>query len=455
VRIFKLTSFIVSGLLLAQRITLNVGNQSVLEVDNIQEISVALDSLLQEEEDWVGYYRLKNFNTSGMVNVTYEYDREMIVIDSLYLRDEAPIMPAIQKRFFQSLLGKQPGKEAQRALAGIQGAYSFLTKDVGLSYGLTGKDRLVAVVDYTPEFTSHISGILGANRNVDEEWIVTGEMSFYLENLWRTASITEINWKRKDTQSQILYFHHEEPHPLALPFGVALSFSQELWEGEYVYHSRSGSVVSFIPPFGQWRLGGKQSGVVTTARGDSLGIVSFQAQSLYLQTEGQNRDRRWLPTRGGYWQLRLEAGRQTDPDGSQAYVQYALQLGKLWPYGRRWSLHASSWGEGTWTSNGVVHRGQKVRYGGTNTLRGYQEDLLLSDRVLIPQVEWIYRARRDLQFLFFSEFALQKEYQPIPFAYGLGLKQIQGSTILEIWFGMGRGDTPATGKLHIKFTSQL
>ncbi|MFQ6606632.1 MAG: hypothetical protein ACE5DP_03120 [Fidelibacterota bacterium] len=454
-RIFKIGTFFLTGTLLAQGVSLDVGQDSLLRVAGIPQVQVTLDSLLQKEQDWVGYYRLVNFTTTGNIHAMYRYGQEVVVIDSLYLRNEVPITPAIQRRFFQSLLGKQPGEEAQRALGGIQGAYSFLTKDVGLAYGLTRKNRLVAVVDYTPEFTSHISGILGANRNADREWIVTGEMAVYLENLWRTASITEVNWKRKDPQSQILFFRHEEPHPLALPFGVALSFSQELWEGEYVYHSRSGSVVSLIPPYGQWRLGGKQSGVVTTARGDSLGIVSFQAQSVYLQTEGENRDRRWLPTRGGYWQLRLEAGQQTDPDRSQAYVQYDVQVGKLWPYGKNWSLHTSSWGEGTWTANGVVHRGQKVRYGGTNTLRGYQEDLLLSDRVLIPQLEWIYHARKDLQLLFFSEVALQKEYQPLPFAYGLGLKQIQGATILEVWFGMGRGDTPATGKLHVKFTSQL
>jgi len=454
VRIFSLTNLFLPGLLLAQEVILDVGQDS-LPIDSIPRVQVVLDSLLQQDQDWVGYYRLTDFSTSGMVHATYQYAQAPVVIDSLYLQNEVPITPAIQRRFFQSLLGQKPGKEAQRALAGIQGAYSFLTGNMALSYGLTRRERLVALVDYTPQFTSHISGILGANRDVNQKWIVTGEMSFYLENLWRTASVTEINWKRKDTQSQMLFFRHEEPHPLALPFGVALSFSQELWEGEYVYHSRSGSVVSFIPPLGQWRLGGKQSGVVTTARGDSLGIVSFQAQSLFLQTEGQNWDWRWLPTRGGYWQLRLEAGQQKDPDGSQAYVQYALEVGKLWPYGRNWSLHASSWGAGTWTSRGVVHRGQKIRYGGTNTLRGYQEDLLLSDRVLIPQIEWIYHPRRELQFLFFSELALQKEYQPIPFTYGLGLKQIQGSTILEIWFGMGRYDTPATGKLHVKFTSQL
>ena len=105
--------------------------------------------------------------------------------------------------------------------------------------------------------------------------------------------------------------------------------------------------------------------------------------------------------------------------------------------------------------DGAIHKGQKIRFGGVNGLRGYRDDQFISNRILIPTFELLATARNNLQIFGFIEGAIQNEYQPYPIGFGFGLTQVSVSSILSATIGFGRGDAVSAAKLHIKFSSRL
>ncbi len=119
------------------------------------------------------------------------------------------------------------------------------------------------------------------------------------------------------------------------------------------------------------------------------------------------------------------------------------------------SYHLNIDVRGSWVENGQIHKGQKIRFGGINSLRGYRDDQFISANLCIPTMELVSNIRKDIQVLTFVESAIQKEYIPYPLGFGFGIKQISKGSIISATIGYGRGDPLSEGKLHIKFSSRL
>ena len=132
-----------------------------------------------------------------------------------------------------------------------------------------------------------------------------------------------------------------------------------------------------------------------------------------------------------------------------------MDNGFYWMINSLLSYHMKINVKGSWVNNGQIHKGQKIRFGGINSLRGYRDDQFISANLFIPTIELVSNISRDIQFLTFIESAIQKEYVPYPLGFGFGIKQISKSSIISATIGYGRGDIFSEGKLHIKFSSRL
>jgi len=401
------------------------------------------------------YYVLEWLKLADSIKVRYRLQDTDVRVDSLVFIDNNPVIPVVRKRLFGSLLNSRPVSESDMLFRNILGSYSFITPRTTLEFARFGNDRIGAVIDFRPQFESNFTGIMGANRGVDGKWQITGEIDIHLENTWRTAGVVDVFWKRTDAWSQILQLAYEEPHPFGLPIGGRFEFSQDLREGLYVNTTVGASAVSFVRWGGKWRLGGRTTTILPTTRGDSTGVEKLISKTILLESVLDRRNDRWLPTGGIYWNFTGEIGNQKQLQTNKIVSKFHVLFGAYKPLTDKLNLHMRIWSKGVNVFPGMVHVGEKIRYGGANTIRGYREEILISDRVMIPSLELNYRLGNRSGMFIFADLAIQNKYTPFPRSTGIGYKQVNRNSVIEIIYGVGREDSIINGKLHIKFTSRI
>ena len=420
-----------------------------------QMVEIYLDSLLTAEKALNHSYVLSFFHGEAPIRVSYTKIEEEIAIDTIIISGNNEISGNTAFRLMAPIIHLTTRFEPIQQVNWIESSYNFFQNSIGLMYGRSQDGRLAAVVELTPAFESNFSGILGVRQDAGGIWKTTGEFDIHLENIWQSASTSELYWQRQNEQSQVLSFSHEEPALLGIPFGIRIKFDQELRDGEYVYGAQEVKILTGGTRYGRWLFGGSTVNINPTEIGALVGLSQHKSSAISIGLEKDSRINRWTPFDGSYWDMTMTMGDQTEGNKKSLQGNWLISLGSYWPITSRFSAHTRLLTIGRWVKNGAIHKGQKIRYGGVNDLRGYRDDQFISNSILIPTFELVTSAWNNLQLFGFIESAVQKEYQPYPIGFGLGLTQISISSILSATIGFGRDDPLSAAKLHIKFSSRL
>ena len=420
-----------------------------------QMVEMYLDSLLTTEESLNYSYVLASFNEEAPTSVAYTKIEEVIAIDTIIILGNDEISENTAFRLLSSILASTPRFETIQHARWIENSYKFFQNSIGLVHGRTQNGQLAALVELTPVFESNFSGILGASQGTGGIWKTTGEINIHLENIWQSASTSRLHWQRQNGKSQVLSFYHEEPAPLGIPVGLRIKFDQVLRDGEYVYDTQEGAIFTGGTRYGKWRFGGSSTNINPTETGALIGLSKYKSSAISVGLEKDSRNNRWTPFDGNYWDLTATLGNQTEDNKRDLQGYWLISTGSYWPISSRFSAHTRLLTTGRWVQDGVIHKGQKIRYGGVNGLRGYRDDQFISNSIIIPTFELLATAGYNLQLFGFIEGAIQDEYQPYPIGLGFGLTQVSPSSIFSLTIGFGRGDSLSAAKLHIKFSSRL
>ena len=420
-----------------------------------QMVEMYLDSLLTTGETLNHSFVLTSFHVGVPNRVAYTKIEEAIAIDTIIVSGNDEISAKTAFRLLASIVNSSPRFETMKQIGWIESSYKFFQNSIRLVYGRTQDLHLAALVQVTPAFESNFSGVLGASQGSGGIWKATGEIDIHLENIWESASTSQLHWQRQNEKSQVLSFYHEEPAPLGIPFGLRIKFDQELRDGEYVYGAQEGTILTGGTRFGKWRFGGSSTNINPTETGGSIGLSKHKSSAISVGLEKDSRNNRWTPFDGNYWDVTASLGNQTKDNKKDLQGHWLISMGSYQPITSRFSAHTRMLTTGRWVQDGAIHKGQKIRYGGVNGLRGYRDDQFISNSILIPTFELLATARNNLQLFWFIEGAIQKEYQPYPIGFGFGLTQVSSSSILSATIGFGRGDHLSEAKLHIKFSSRL
>ncbi|MCS5599510.1 MAG: hypothetical protein NZ707_07125, partial [Rhodospirillales bacterium] len=277
-----------------------------------QMVETYLDSLLTAEETLNHSYVLASFQGKAPPRITYKKIEETIAIDTIIISGNDEISRNTARRLLASIVRLAPRFETMQQVGWIESSYKFFQNSIELVYGRTQDEHLAAVVMVTPAFESNFSGILGASRGIGGMWKTTGEIDIHLENIWQTASTSQLQWQRQNEQSQVLSFYHEEPAPLGIPFGLRIKFDQELRDGEYVYGAQEGTILTGGTRYGKWRFGGSSTNINPTETGASIGLSKHKSSAISVGLEKDSRNNRWTPFDGNYWDVTATLGNQTE-----------------------------------------------------------------------------------------------------------------------------------------------
>jgi outer membrane protein assembly factor BamA len=392
---------------------------------------------------------LTEHNQEGL---TYNFINESKVIDDISFNHSISISNNILEKIFSPLHKMDHSKSAEQFVRKIRSSYPFIPEDVKIQFGRIEHDRLGALIDFTPDFNSHFSGIIGAIQNNEKKWDYSGEIDIRLENTWKTASTTDIIWKRQNEKSQYTRFMHEEPYPFGLPFGVKFEFLQDFRDGNYVLNKTYGAF-SVTNNLGKWYLGGSKEELAPTTKGDSSGIKSFRSDLLSITFTGDNRNDRWLPRKGSFLDVSTEIG---EINKKRLTFRFDMLYEKLFSLSNYFSFQMKFRNSGVWNSGEIdsVYVGQLIRYGGHNSIRGYQEDIFRDDFVSVNNFNILFIPNNNMQLYTFADVAFNDEFT-IKYSRGLGLRQRTRNSVIEISFGWPRDEAFSAGKVHVKFTSLL
>ena len=453
-RISKIILIIITSLN-SQVIELTIDNNKNFKLFDIDSVEYYLDSLIKNQNNINQNYKLDAINGIDPIKVKYNKYEELMYLDTLYIKDNNKVKKQTYQSLFKPKLNSSSEADIIQQIEMLESSYLFLQNSFHLSYGKTSRGGLALLVDISPQFESNISGLFGANRANDGNWIANGEIELYLENIWSTASNSLFHWRRLNEKSELISFLHYEPTVANIPFGLQFKFDKELRDQEYILQKRDLRIFSNSTRYGRWFFGSNYLKIVPSNIGYSNGLLKHKSNSILLGILNDKRNHRWVPTKGSYWNITIAFGKQNESNISNLRGDWSLDNGFYWKLNSLLSYHLNIDVRGSWVENGQIHKGQKIRFGGINSLRGYRDDQFNSANLCIPTMELVSNIRKDIHVLTFVERAIQKEYIPYPLGFGFGIKQISKGSIISATIGYGRGDPLSEGKLHIKFSSRL
>jgi len=451
VRISKYILIIAVSCAFCQDAVLTVDGE-IVPNDGQTSIISQLDSILVGNGEFGGILTEINIDSSSEKLLNYEIQTYRKTIDEIYFQKEPEVNIHVLQQMFSNLTKANSYASAKTIVNELRTGYPFIPKDMHLVYGLMENNRLGVLVKFEPEFNSHFSGIAGAARQEDRGWKIAGEIDVHLENTWKTANMMDLIWKRNGEELQYILFRHEEPYISGLPFGVKLELIQDLRNREYIHTHSSGAFSLQLGRRGKWYFGGGKESIKPTVLGDSLWVESLEVRTFNVEYFSDGRNDRWLPTSGFFLNMKSQTGIENasnQNDNLVARLQFHIE--EFLSISERVALRFKFWNGLVLDKDTDIHIGQKIRYGGMNTFRGYQEDMFVSDFINIMSLDALYTPTKHFQLFAFGDFSIPI----IPMSIGVGLRQRSANSVMEVSFGFPTDEAFSGGKVHVKFTSLL
>ena len=414
-------------------------------------VTDTLFSILESDENLSTEFQLKFYSIESNQS-TYKRVHIEQSLDSIIFSGLDNFRPSFSKRLKTPFQNTNVGEGFSKIGKTIFHRYYFLNGLPQIKYGLFDQEKLGAIIHFRPDFQSNFSGLFGVSQN-KEDWDITGEINFHLENLMQTAGMIDLKWKRVDSLSQLIKFQIVEPHPLGIDFGIDFQYHHELIGGYYTFIEKKSLLNIYLPWEAQSKIG-IISGVTTpTLNGELNGYnkIAFKAFSFSLLRDSRNE--RLLPNRGQFFCVDMDLGLQDKSTflkskfdyqyyhslKSKVHVFFQLRLNNIHDFEK------------------PVPKSRYMFYGGTSTLRGYKEQSFASPNFQIATLEFGFQPVREFEGKVFLDGVLDEtvEGEPLKYGYGFGITQINKNTLIQIEYALSKEGGINDGKLHIKWVSRL
>ena len=421
-----------------------------LNMSDSTKIKAKLDSLIGQSPDLTIEYRLHSYQLNSN-SATYVQHSEYKPLDTIFVVFDEPINNRTLNQIISPLRSADIGNDIGPLLNQIRNRYYFLTKMPEYQFGIHKKDRLGIILNIRPEFNSYFSGHFGLHQTIDGSWSIVGEMDLHFENIWETAGENNLYWQRIDSTSQKFKIHMYEPHLLGWVIGTDLKYSQEIFKG--LFTDSQTNFAWQIPGFslGSIYLGYVSGEIIPTDKGLSIGYLQSRFKALSIAFKHDSHNRRILPNQGVKLNLDADIGVQ----GDDAYIQAEFEGDRYLSISKQLNIYTGIWGKIISLNNNKVPISRRVRFGGINGLRGYNDKEFSADAVSIQTLELHYMPTMYWRTEIFLDMAFIKALDHIPFGLGFGFSQVNDSAVIKVQYALPKDNGILDGKLHLSWVSRL
>ena len=175
------------------------GNDTIKfkEPDSIY-ISNKLNSLINKNHNLNREYYLKSYE-NNFSEIQYELRQIDKIIHTIVIVREENILPKYLNRIINHISKRTLDDNFFGELDNIKdmiiNKYYFISSRPDISLGRYLDNRLGMVIGLEPEFNSQFSGVIGAIKDVNNDWNLNGELDIQLENLWNTMESFSFFWR--------------------------------------------------------------------------------------------------------------------------------------------------------------------------------------------------------------------------------------------------------------------
>ncbi len=319
-------------------------------------------------------------------------------------------------------------------------------------------------------------GIIGyiPARNERESGTVTGRIHILFKNLFGSGRFLEAYWEKKDAWSQIMRLGFTEPWIAGFPVDAGFSFEQEVRDTSYIerdlafsfqYNPSSVFGIRFqagqntvlpdslqsllmqLPESSSWHF---KAGFIYNTITDILNPVNGIRYETHVQF-GKKQNRGDLSLFELPWEKSVNTRR------IEAHIEAARMI-----INPLYVLYASMHGIEVRSGDPFVTVSDKIRIGGTRSIRGYYEDAFSGDTAAWANFEFRYILGYRSRFFIFTDIGWiqnrelnESDSSVFKYGYGFGIRINTPLGVMGIDYGIGENDSFLNGKLHIGIANQF
>ena len=379
---------------------------------------------------------------------------------------------SVSEVFISSLIGIKQGDQYDESLlkdiSRKIGQISFLKeiKPHELLFTETGVE-LFLYLRSNP--VSSVNGAIGLQPNPESGRMgIVGELNLKLLNTMKHGELMNLNWRSIRPQTQSLLAKLNYPFLFKTPFGVDGQFHLYKRDTTFLelrstigiqYFMRGGNYLkAFYQNFSSNTLNGSTNNTefsnLSTIRTNAYGMSLFRRQVDYIPN----------PSRG--WGLLTELAignrksKQNDtlPELRSTTYRAMLQGEYFIPIAKRHVLRLSGTGEFYYAP--IIYQNELFRFGGLNSLRGFNEEELFASSRAIGTIEYRFLLDRNSHLFAFFDQAIYENSSTAylkdhPFGFGAGLSFGTDLGIFSISYALGKQQgnpiLMRNGKIHFGY----
>ncbi|RFC54108.1 BamA/TamA family outer membrane protein [Brumimicrobium aurantiacum] len=317
---------------------------------------------------------------------------------------------------------------------------------------------------------SLINGVVGIQPDpVTEKTVVTGDIRLKLLNILKRGEELDINWKSLQPQTQELDLSFSYPFLFNTPFGIETNFDLYKLDSTFLstnvnlgirYFLTGGSYIKVFYEANNSNLLSGASSIpnsnLSSASNNSYGLGLYRNSVDYLPN----------PSKGLRMSVDASAGRRksrpTQEDSTTISTTFRanLNLEVFFPIAQRHVIRLANNTQSYYAPE--IYQNEVYRFGGLNTQRGFNEEVLLATTLTTFTAEYRFLVdRKSHAFAFFDQSFYENNSNDYvndqPFGFGAGFSFGTNLGIFSISYALGKQfDNPIefrNGKVHFGYVT--
>ncbi len=409
-----------------------------------------------------------NYETKLIINISCgeKVRLDFIRIDGNKLTDEDVVL-----RELDIMPGDDYSQELIDRIPGQLNRLGYFKEVQKPQLMLTRKGQTGLLITLEEGNTTTFDGVVGyvppAKAQGLEEGYFTGLINLNFRNLFGTGRRFQVDWKKQDRLSDEFRLYYEEPWIFGFPLNIGAGLHRLVRDTTYI--ERSYLLSSLLRLSGNFRISfafnhNSFSPDSIASREQRLArnrIISGEAGIIY-----DTRDYPVNPRRGLYYDTFYGFGfkQNQGPDylfsedglAAQEDIQkLRITLEYIQPLWDSQVFFLKLTAAQVKSSEDRLQLTDHYWFGGARTVRGYREDQFHGTTVSYLNLEYRFLAGRDARIFVFNDWGFY-DYkdtggtkEDIFSGIGIGVRFNTPLGIMGVDYGLGRGDSFSTGKIHV------
>jgi outer membrane protein insertion porin family len=383
-------------------------------------------------------------------------------VDSIAVRGLTLTRDRVIRRELAHLRGRPvtPGLIAEARAALDRLGFVRVEADPAMEYSPRGSLLAVRLAEGSRGSFDGALGYQPAGDGGSGEMV--GKVDLSVLNLFGTGRSARLRWENLGKDTEDMEFRWEEPWAFGLPLDISASFAQERRDAQ-------GFTQTLLSADAGRNLGRLHARAgIRHERTSADSLTSSGATGIEAFASWSALDTSLNPRSGLQYSVSWSALRKSyrfGSGGKTALTRTILSFDHYLPVFTGQTAALLLGYRRVDTGKDVPDPADRFWLGGASSLRGYREKVFPADRALLASLEYRFLTGETSRVFLFTDIGhlwnrersgdrtVTRTLTRVGYGFGLRLQSRAGT--LGFDYGLGKGDSPGQGKLHVRLTTEF